>query len=399
MLMGFAEALPAPEVFFSLRSAGIAVRVFCRRGSRASLVRKLPVGQPIEITAPEDDIEAAARELGSAIAELAGTSAPDLMVLGLDDPGLWLVDRVFAAGMPEGVRAVNPLGAPAEVALDKVAQVAVAREAGLTVPQTVVASTHDDVRAAAIPGASIVKPAHAVRLVGGRLGKGRAHFFRTPEERAALSDDLDLAFPILIQPLIAGVGEGIFGFVGAGGVTGWSAHRRLRMVNPHGSGASACESQPPDTHLCDRVAEMMTAIGWRGPFMVELLKAADGTSYFVELNGRLWGSMALARRGGFEYPAWAVHQTCEAAFMPPAVPAAPDRIAVRHLGRDLVHLMHVLRGPKSDFHRAGWPRFWPSLAAVMRPGPGAGFYNYDPAFPRFFLQDAWSTVLGQLRRR
>ena len=41
-------------------------------------------------------------------------------------------------------------------------------------------------------------------------------------------------------------------------------------------------------------------------FMIELLRDRTGKVWFVELNGRPWGSMALSRRQGFEYPAWHV---------------------------------------------------------------------------------------------
>ena len=137
---------------------------------------------------------------------------------------------------------------------------------------------------------------------------------------------------------------------------------------------------------------MLAAIGWRGPFMVEFLRAADGTLWFMEVNGRLWGSLALARRAGFEYPAWAVAQAAQAGFVPTRDPAANGPATVRHLGRDLLHLLHVLRGPRTVFHRAGWPRFWPTLQAVLRPGPRSGFYNFDPRWPGFFLRDAVAVV-------
>ena len=39
--------------------------------------------------------------------------------------------------------------------------------------------------------------------------------------------------------------------------------------------------------------------------MIELLRDRDGVAWFMELNGRTWGSLALARRLGLEYPAWA----------------------------------------------------------------------------------------------
>ncbi len=56
----------------------------------------------------------------------------------------------------------------------------------------------------------------------------------------------------------------------------------------------------------------------------------------MELNGRAWGSMALARRRGFEYPAWNVHAALDPDFVP-VEPADPPEILARHLGMELAH--------------------------------------------------------------
>ena len=72
--------------------------------------------------------------------------------------------------------------------------------------------------------------------------------------------------------------------------------------------------------------------------------------------------------------------------------------ARRHLGRDLLHLAFTARGPKSDFHRKGWPRLMTSLPAVLRPGRGAGFYNFDTAPQRYILHDALWTMRKTLGR-
>lgn len=77
-------------------------------------------------------------------------------------------------------------------------------------------------------------------------------------------------------------------------------------MNPQGSGSSACISQavPPDVK--PKVEALIAEAEWRGLFMVEMLRDHSGKAWFVELNGRPWGSMALSRRQGYEYPAWHV---------------------------------------------------------------------------------------------
>src|SRR5690606_20720695 len=105
---------------------------------------------------------------------------------------------------------------------------------------------------------------------------------------------------------------------------------------------------------------------------------SEGRQWFMELNGRMWGSLALARRQGLEYPAWAVEAALDGGKIPAAGAEAADPGVMRELGRDLLHLAFVLRGPKSDFHRAGWPSIWQSAGGVLRPAPGRQFYNHDP---------------------
>jgi hypothetical protein len=389
VLIGFGEAVPAPEVIFSLLSAGHEVRVFARTGAGRRL-RGLPIGQPMEITAPEKDAQAAVEGIGKAVA----TFRPEVL-LALDDPALWLVASAARQGLIEGVVPAHATGAQAAVALDKEAQIAAAQAAGLAVPRTLVVREPDDLRQVAdFP--AIMKPAMAVVSRDGRIVKGGARYLLSAEDagRSAATSRIDC--PMLVQPLIAGVGEGVFGFATDEGIAAWSGHRRLRMMNPHGSGASACEVNPPDEAIRARISEMMTAIGWRGPFMIELLRDAAGRQWFMELNGRMWGSLALARRNGFEYPAWAVAHALDAGFRPARLEGRGER-EVRHLGREVLHLMHVARGPRSDFHRSGWPEFWPAVRTVLKPGRRSSFYNYDPGYPRFFIRDAWSTVRAALR--
>jgi hypothetical protein len=389
VLIGFGEAVQAPEVVFSLLAAGHEVRVFARTGAGKRL-RGLPIGQPMEIVAPEKDAEAAIEGIRKAVA----TFRPEVL-FALDDPALWLVTSAAQQGLIEGVLPAHATGAQAAVALDKEAQIAAAQAAGLSVPRTLVVREPDDLRQVEdFP--AIMKPAMAVAFRDGRIVKGGARYLLSAEDAEPSVATSHIDCPMLVQPLIAGVGEGVFGFATDEGVVAWSGHRRLRMMNPHGSGASACEVNPPDEAIRARISEMMTAIGWRGPFMIELLRDAAGRQWFMELNGRMWGSMALARRNGFEYPAWAVAHALAADFRPARIECRGEP-EVRHLGREVLHLMHVARGPKSDFHRSDWPGVWPALRTVLKPGRRSSFYNYDPNYPGFFIRDAWSTVRAALR--
>lgn len=392
VLVGFAEGLPTAEVIFSLLDAGHKVSVFTRVNTRLPLFKHLPLEQVYFIVAPEESIEMAQNDLAEIF---EGPDAPDT-VLALDDPALWLVNATFSES-EAGANFANVMGARVDVALDKSIQIEHAKAAGLALPPTTVIRTPQDLgHVTSFP--SIAKPAYAIEVENGKIARGNAGYFASQADIASFQTSLpDQMQPLLVQPLIAGVGEGVFGFATETGVMNWSGHRRVRMMNPHGSGSSACISHPPSEEMKMICMDFLRRSDWRGPFMIELLRASDGTAYFMELNGRMWGSMALARRSGLEYPAWAVANALDPACPPPEVIPPENPVTVRHLGRDLVHLLFTLRGPKTEFHKADWPKFWHSLPGALKPGRGKGFYNYDPAHPHFFLADAWHVLRNKLK--
>lgn len=379
VLMGFAEAMAAIETAWSLQQAGYRVIAFRRAGRKAALrhVRDVEV---YDVPAPEQDAWATVKALEALLSTLRPTA-----FLPLDDHSLWLSNQVKEIGI--AMAGASDLAA--ECALDKSLQVAAAAATGIPVPPTQVA---DDPREAApIDAPVIVKAAHAVCEANGRLVR--------PSASVCANDaDLELAAekswhgPVLIQPLIRGIGEGMFGHAGPTGITGWSAHRRVRMFNPHGSSSSACESVDVDEQLVEPAVRFLEAIGWRGMFMLEFLRDSDGTPWFMELNGRAWGSMALARRRGFEYPAWTVSAALDSLYEP-TVPSQPPAAVCRNLGLELVYLMFVLRGPQSETP-VEWPRFGRAIRDVFGRHPGGYWYNWNAAQPRVMLSDIVGTVAG-----
>ena len=169
-------------------------------------------------------------------------------------------------------------------------------------------------------------------------------------------------------------------------------------MNPHGSGSSACVSRAVDEDIKNAIVSFLTAVGWSGMFMVELLRDPDGSLHFVEFNGRAWGSMALARRLGLEYPAWSVRHALGRDLSAADVPAPRAGVVCRNLGRELMHLLFVLRGRRSSAMRR-WPGFWPALIEVTRPNAGGGFCNWRRDDWRVFPSDCYYTVMRHVAKR
>jgi predicted ATP-grasp superfamily ATP-dependent carboligase len=374
VLMGFAEAYAAIETAWSLQAAGFTVHAFTRAGEKPALrrVRRVVLH---EVGAPETDVRQTAADLRTLIQALRPVA-----YLPLDDGAVWLTSEIDRAG----VLVAGPTGAAVDFALNKNLQIEAARAAGLSVPATrVVDSTIAvDVEASEYP--VVVKPARALYEHDGRLIRPTGKVAADQQELASIFDG-ELYPPLLLQPLVRGTGEGLFGHATENGVVGWSAHRRIRMLNPQGSASSACASHPVDEALIGPAERFLAEIGWRGLFMLEFLRDRAGTPWFMELNGRAWGSLALARRRGFEYPAWTVGAALDDRYAP-LVPQHPPAVVCRHLGMELVHLAFVLRGPSSSALEE-WPAVWPTVRALARFRRGDRLYNWKASQPDVLIAD------------
>ena len=383
VLLGFAEAYAAIEATWSLLEAGFRVAAFTRSGQHPALrhvrnVRLFPV------SAPETDLDRTLDDVRAVIKAVQPSA-----YLPLDDAAVW-IGRDLSS---EVVTIAGPTGAAARLSLDKGMQIAAAHDAGLLVPATTTVSALRAYRPTAYP--VIVKPAKALYLVDGRLvrAKGSVCADEIEFKRAA-----EQVWPgdLLIQPLVRGTGEGLFGHVTKDGVVGWSAHRRIRMLNPQGSASSACASRPIDEALLAPAERFLQNVGWRGLFMLEFLRDSEGRPWFMELNGRAWGSLALSRRRGFEYPAWTVASALNESFVP-RVPSDPPDIVCRNLGLELMHLLFVLRGPRSAALQ-DWPRVWPTIRQLTRISRNDRLYNWRRSEPAVLAADTAETVRFYLRR-
>ena len=154
--------------------------------------------------------------------------------------------------------------------------------------------------------------------------------------------------------------------------------------------------EPVDKDLLEPSERFLNTIGWRGMFMLEFLRDSDGKPWFMELNGRAWGSMALARRRGFEYPAWTVQATLRPSFEP-VPPTRPPEILCRNLGLELVHLMFVARGPQSNAPME-WPRLGRAVRDVCTFPRGDRLYNWNRSQPTVLVADTLETLRQYIRK-
>jgi predicted ATP-grasp superfamily ATP-dependent carboligase len=390
VLIGFAEAMAAPEVTWSLADAGFRVVAFARRG-KASALRHSRYVESHEVTAPESDINASLSELSALMSLLESQAAgAQLVLFPLDDKAVWLCSKIE---LNSSWLLAGPQGTRADLALNKYLQVEAARNAGFNVPQSALIRTAHDLFAFCAEASYpiILKQNECVPIVEGRVFSCRKWICANRAELERAIAEWKERVPLLAQSFITGVGEGVFGLADPEGVRAWSGHRRVRMMNPQGSGSSACISQPVSQEVKQNAETLITQTGWSGLFMIELLRDESGKIWFVELNGRPWGSMALCRRQGLEYPAWHVNLALDKHSKAGNVKSLDSRIICRHAGREFMHVLFVLRGARSNALNR-WPSFWKTIADVLHFRREDGLYNWRSNDKKVFWADFYYTI-------
>jgi len=390
VLVGFAEALSAPEVVWSLVDEGFRVVAFARRG-RASALRHSRYVVCHEISPPEVDPQRSLSDLGSLLTNLdVGSKATFRILFPLDDKAVWLCSALQLE--PPWLLA-GPQDGAVELALNKDMQFQAASEAGFDVPTFRLVHRADEIIQFSVRESFpvILKPASPVSTKDGRTVKCPTWICANRVELDRAVEQWAERVPLLIQRLVAGTGEGVFGVAASDGIRAWSAHRRLRMMNPQGSGSSACASVPVSEDIQSKARRLIENTGWSGLFMIELLRDRAGKIWFIELNGRPWGSMALARQQGLEYPAWQARLAIDPQSDVAMAPVSTPGLVCRHVGREFMHLLFVAKGPKSKA-LTNWPSLLSTIRGVFRIRRKDRFYNLRRDDLKVFFADCYYTV-------
>lgn len=387
VVIGFAESFSAPEVAWSLSTHGFTPLAFARKQSGAAL-RVSRYSEVFDLTPPEIDAVTTVREVAGKFQQLLEAGITKLVVLPLDDTTIWICSQI-KSDMRLVILGSGGFGS--EFALQKELQVKTARATGFNIPETTLVEPGYTFDKSKLPVPVIFKPNQAISFKGGKLCKERFHIcFNVPELEQAI-EKCTPGEPMLAQQFISGIGEGLFGLATPHGVEAWSAHRRIRMMNPQGSGSSACMSIAPHPDDIEAGVRLIDHIGWIGPFMIELLRDGDGKSWFIEFNGRLWGSTALARRCGLEYPAWAVLEAIGQSHQIAKRSHPPSGVICRHAGREIVHALLMLRGRHSR-GQTQWPSRFTSIKELLTFRKDEFWYNWRRDDWRVFIRDVLQTI-------
>ena len=306
-------------------------------------------------------------------------------------------DLIALAALPENIgacRILTPRAGPLGIVLDKRRTLAIAASLGIDTPASWQPAAGDDFveRARLFEYPVVVKwadPAHAApTLAAHGLPLVKAEFARDPAGLVALLGRYAPtgAWP-LVQHYCPGVGLGQMLFMEAGAPVLVFQHRRLREWPPEGGVSTDCAAEPLDRHRDQmaRSAALLAAIGWQGLAMVEYrFDAARGRYWLMEVNGRFWGSLPLARASGAHF-AWEAYRRAVLGARDAAAPAPAASVRARYLLPATRRLARVLfrraaiadpnfvARPLADLvaYIAGFldPRVHPYVMSLDDPGP------------------------------
>lgn len=186
--------------------------------------------------------------------------------------------------------------------VDKAELIARAGDAGLTAPETAMCADREEARAAAdrfgLP--VVVKP---IRTVFEIDGETRHLASAVVVDRRALENQLDLAgFPCLVQRREVGPVVSFAGVFAQGRLMASASSRYLRTWPPAAGPVSCARSFLPEPSTLAAVGSLVSSLGWEGLFELEAIERGQGDYAVLDFNPRIYGSLALAVKGGAPLP-------------------------------------------------------------------------------------------------
>jgi len=199
------------------------------------------------------------------------------------------------------VRAILAGDGAIDVALDKQRTWTLARSLEVPVPQSVLIESLDALPP--VPPYPVVLKTTSSLIVGrGAPVAGAVIIADGPEARLAFLRTHLPHGPVQQQDYVAGHGVGVEFLYDRGHAVWHFAHERIHEGSLRGGASTYRRSieAPPSVFAAAR--RLLDELSWNGVAMVEFKVRADGRFHLMEINPRLWGSLALAIKAGVNFP-------------------------------------------------------------------------------------------------
>jgi protein-tyrosine-phosphatase/predicted ATP-grasp superfamily ATP-dependent carboligase len=171
--------------------------------------------------------------------------------------------------------------------------------------------------------------------------------------------------PVLIQQYLRGGGVGM-GVLAAQGETLFAfQYRRLHEVPVTGGAGSYRVSEAIDPELLGYASSLLKGLCWDGVAMVEFKEdRGSRKTYLMEVNGRFWGSLALAITAGADFPSYLFDLIVRQRRDFPPTYKIGHRC--RELSREVEWLKEVLLNRRQTNLLAGFPTYRSVLVDSLR---------------------------------
>ena len=149
----------------------------------------------------------------------------------------------------------------------------------------------------------VIKPRQSRFYIDDTMAHGFREFVNNNHEMDIFMDSIkNMDTTPLIQEVIEGEGNGVFIAAKDGEIFASFAHERIREVPPGGGASTLRKAANIDNELYDSAKKLISELKWTGIAMVEFKG-----KYFMEINGRPWGSMDLAVSSGVDFPSMMIN--------------------------------------------------------------------------------------------
>jgi predicted ATP-grasp superfamily ATP-dependent carboligase len=186
--------------------------------------------------------------------------------------------------------------------LSKVALVDRAAKVGIPAPDTLICSQPEAALDAArrLGYPVMLKSGQAVFDRDGRLSRRGSALVH---DQASLAQLLtEYGRPWLIQRVVPGTLLSFAGVIAEERLLSCAVSRYRRTWPSEAGSVAFSETIATPSGLDDKVTALVNAMGWQGIFELELLEVRDAPPATLDLNPRVYGSLALAERAGASLP-------------------------------------------------------------------------------------------------
>jgi predicted ATP-grasp superfamily ATP-dependent carboligase len=198
-------------------------------------------------------------------------------------------------------KAVIPGDKALEIALDKEKTWQLAQQLGVPTPSGVLLSSLSEIgQVQQFP--VVLKPTHSKVMVDGALRTLAVAVVKSESERQEQLRRWLPVTPVQQQEYVSGSGIGVEFLFNRGKKILHFAHERVHEYPLTGGASSYRRSLDPPQAMLDDAEKLLAALNWHGVAMVEFKMDAKGQHWLMEINPRLWGSLALSIDAGVNFP-------------------------------------------------------------------------------------------------